>query len=162
MLIFDENTEAIILENIHTPTITDYFWVLDLNIMDYMLAPLLVLTQIDCPAIIVKIGGFEFPLPPMWNILAYSEETYEIDAVEIQDLAGKQFVSMVYGQNTPNVIPGVVTVVDYIPDYRHVAPILNKHQMLCHPISPSEWVNVSPSDGYNKYLKNRTVGDIIG
>ena len=164
MLIFDDNNRTIILENVYTPTPTDYMWVLDLQIMDYTLAPLLVLEEIVCPSIKVRIRGFEFFLPANWNMLVFSEETSELDVVEISELAGREFTSFIYDISEPNITrytPGVVTVIDYSSEYVNVGPSLNKHQMLCHPISPTEWVNVSPSDTYNKYLKNAVIGDIL-
>ena len=164
MLIFDDNNRTIILENVYTPTPTDFMWVLDLQIMDYTLAPLLVLEEIICPSIKIRIRGFEFWLPANWNMLIFSEETSGIDVVEVSELAGREFTSFVYDISDPKIVkynPGVVTVIDYSPEYVNVGPSLNKHQMLCHPISPSEWVNVSPSDTYNKYLKNAVIGDIL-
>ena len=164
MLIFDDNNRTIILDDIYTPTPTDYMWVLDLQIMDYTLAPLLVLEEIICPSIQVRIRGFEFYLPANWNILVFSEETSELDVVEISEIAGREFTAFVFDISNPNITryePGIVTVVNYKSEYINVGPSLSKHQMLCHPISPTEWVNVTPSDTYNKYLKETVVGDIL-
>ena len=164
MLIFDDNNRTIILDNVYTPTPTDFMWVLDLQIMDYTLAPLLVLEEIVCPSIKVRIRGFDFFLPANWNMLVFSEETSELDVVEISELAGREFTSFIYDISDPNIVrykPGVVSVLDYSPEYVNVGPSLNKHQMLCHPISPTEWINVSPSDTYNKYLKTAVIGDIV-
>lgn len=161
MLIFDDRAEPIILDSIYTPTITDYFWVLDLNMMDYTVVPLLVLEEIVCPTIVVMIKGFKFNLPANWNMLVYAEETQQLDVVEVSALAGRDFTALIHGPNVSMVQAGRVSVIDYIPDYINIAPALSKHQMLCHPVAPGEWVNVSPSDTYNKYLKDCTVGDII-
>ena len=165
MLIFDDNNRTIILDDIYTPTPTDYMWVLDLQIMDYTLAPLLVLEEIVCSSIQVRIRGFDFFLPAAWNILVYSQETSELDVVEVSDVAGREFTAFVYDISNPNIVryePGLITVVNYVSEYVNVGPSLSKHQMLCHPISPTEWVNVTPSDTYNKYLKDTVVGDITG
>lgn len=164
MLIFDDHNKTIILDNVYTPTPTNYMWVLDLQIMDYTLAPLLVLEEIICPSIKVRIRGFDFFLPANWNMLIFSEETSELDVVEISELAGREFTALVYDISDPLIVrykPGLVSVLDYSPEYVNVGPSLNKHQMLCHPISPTEWINVSPSDTYNKYLKTAVIGDII-
>ena len=164
MLIFDDNNRTIILDDIYTPTPTDYMWVLDLQIMDYTLAPLLVLEEIVCPSIQVHIRGFEFYLPANWNILVFSEETSELDVVEISEIAGREFTAFVFDISNPKItryVPGVITVVNYKSEYINVGPSLSKNQMLCHPISPTEWVNVTPSDTYNKYLKETVVGDIL-
>jgi len=165
MLIFDDNNRTIILDDIYTPTPTDYMWVLDLQIMDYTLSPLLVLEEIICPSIKIRIRGFEFFLPANWNILVFSEETSELDVVEISEVAGREFTAFVYNISDPTITryePGLVTVIDYVSEYVNVGPALSKHQLLCHPISPVDWVNVTPSDTYNKYLKQTVVGDIIG
>ena len=50
---------------------------------------------------------------------------------------------------------------NYFVEYANVGPVLNKHQMLCHPIGPNEWVTVGPSDGFNKYLKDRIAGELF-
>lgn len=162
MLIFDSENKPILLDSIHTPTITDHMWVLDMNLMDFTLAPLLVLEEIPTPIIVVRIKGFEFPLPAEWNMLVYDIETHQIDVVEVKETVGRVFTALVYGPKKANFAPGTVMATDYYPDMRIVAPSLNKHQMLCHPIGPDEWITVSPSDGYNKYLRDRTVGDLIG
>lgn len=161
MLIFDENTEPVILDSIYTPTLTDHYWVLDLSIMDYTMAPLLVLEEIICPTIVVRIKGFEFQIPANWNMLVYAEDTQQLDVVMVAKLAGRDFTALVSGPTSARFTPGKVTVVDYILEHKNVTPSLNKHQMLCHPIHPGEWINIAPSDTYNKYLKDCLVGDII-
>ncbi len=161
MLIFDENNDAIMLDNIQGPVLSQYMYVLDLNMMDFTLSPLLVFEEVICPTIVLKIKGFDFELPANWNILISDEETYQLDVVEISELAGKEFKALVYGMNMINVALETIQVIDYISNHQNVGPSLNKYQMLCHPINPTSWINISPSDGYSKYLKDRVVGDII-
>lgn len=161
MLIFDNNNDAIILESIYTPTLADHVWVLDLAIMDFTLAPLLVLEEVVSPSIELMVRGFKFVLPANWNVLVTDEETMQLDVVEVAELAGKEFKALVYGPDLPMPELEVITVTNYHPNYQNVGPSLNKHQMLCHPISPTAWINVAPSDSYNKYLKNISTGDII-
>ena len=164
MLIFDEHEQTIILDNIYTPTPVDYMWVLDLAIMDFTLTPLLVLEEIVCPSINLRIRGFDFWLPSNWNILIFSEETLQLDVIEISELAGREFTAFVYdvaNSNKINYHPGICTVLDYAPERSHTGPQLNKHQMLCHPIGPKEWINITPSDTYNKYLKELVIGNIL-
>lgn len=162
MLIVSERNQPVILDSIYTPTTNEYFWVLDFNQMDYMLAPLLVLTETVCPTIFLRISGFNFPVPADWNILVYSEETHQLDVVEVSSAVGQEFTALVYGATATDPRPAVITAVDYQAEYVNVSPSLNKNQMLCHPIGPSEWINVAPSDSYNKYLRDRSVGDLIG
>ncbi len=160
MLIFNEDNDAIILDCIQGPTLSEYMYVLDLTMMDYTLAPLLIFEEVICPTISLSIRGFNFNLPANWNILVTDEETLQLDVVEVSELAGKEFRAMVYGMNMSIVELGKITVNDYFPDFRNIGPSLSKYQMLCHPISPNTWVNVAPSDSYNKYLKDKVVGDI--
>ncbi len=161
MIVFDDNSEPLILDNIHVPTAADHIWVLDLNIMDYTLSPLLVLEEHCGQAITICIQGFEFTLPSNWNLLVYDEETYQLDVVAIKDLAGKEFTAAIAGPKLNTIYPGKIIVTDYHPHFCDVAPALTKHQMLCYPIGPEIWVNTAPSDGYNKYLKEKYVGDLI-
>jgi len=161
MLIFNSLSEPIILDDIFTPITTDHFWILDLEMLDFTLTPLYVLEEIVCPSIMVNIRGFEFPVPANWHMLVYDEETLQLDTVELSNLCGKEFVSLIYGPNLRAVLPGIVSVVDYTAEYHNVYPSLNKHQMLCHPIGPELWVNIAPTDSYNKYIKDKIIGDII-
>jgi hypothetical protein len=161
MLIFDDNTKAIILESIHTPTITDHFWVLDLNLLDYKLTELKILEEIIAPTVILSIEGFDFPLPANWNILVVDDESMILDVVELSEVAGREFRALVYGPTMPMAKTAMITVKNYFPSYPNVGPQLNKHQMLCHPISPDSWINISSSDTYNKYLKDKVVGDLL-
>jgi len=161
MLIFDENTHAILVESITTPMTTEYFWVLDLEIMDFTLVPLMVLEEVVAPTITLEIRNFVFKLPATWCTLVYAEETMQIDVIENGELAGKDFTALVTGPTNAMPVPGHVKLLDYTPEDYNYVPSLSKNQMLCHPIGPSEWVNVAPSDPYNKYLKDLVVGNII-
>jgi hypothetical protein len=129
--------------------------------MDFTLAPLLVFEEVICPTITLLVRGVTFELPANWNILITDDETYQLDVVEISELAGKEFKALVYGMEMTNIELEPIQVIDYQPNHQNVGPSLNKYQMLCHPIAPKAWVNVAPSDAYNKYLKDKVVGDII-
>lgn len=161
MLIFDSDSKPIILDSIHTPTLTDHFWVLDLSLMDFTLAPLISLEEVICPSLVLRVNGFEFALPANWNVLVYDGETSQLDVVELSEACGREFSALCYGPQRTRHSPATVTVTNYFVEHRNIGPLLNKHQMLCHPIGPGEWINVAPSDTYNKYLKDRAVGDII-
>jgi len=162
MLILDENNDCIILDNVHSPLVSEFFWVLDLEMMDYTLTPLQVLEETICPVLTVNIQGFQFQLPTTWNILILSTETYQVDVVEISRLPGREFTAFQYGPNSHSAESSVVRVVDYSSEGVNVSPSLSKNQMLCHPVSPKYWINIAPSDGYNKYLKGISSGDITG
>jgi hypothetical protein len=162
MLIFDGDSQPIILDNIHGPTVSEHLWVLDLNALDFMLAPLMMLEEVVCPSMTLMIRGFQFTLPANWNILVYDRDTAQLDVVQLAEAAGRQFTAFSYGPSKSYPTPEIITVTNYHVEYRNVGPSLNKHQMLCHPVGPEEWVCVSPSDTYNKYLKDIIVGDLIG
>lgn len=161
MLIFDNNNNTVILDNIYSPTNVENIWVLDFSIMDFTLTPLLVLEELVCPALELQIQGFRFIVPTSWNILVMDLETSQLDIVEMSEIVGKEFNALIHGPNQRMIESAVVSATNYIANYTHVGPSLNKHQMLCYPISNSTWVNISPSDPYNKYLKNKVAGDII-
>lgn len=161
MIIFDENNLPVILDSITGPTIVEYMWILDLTMLEFTLAPLLMLEEIICPAIQLRVRNFEFILPASWSILVYDQDTSHMDVVQLSETCGREFTSFVYGPNKSFPIPSRVIVTNYYPEYRHIGPSLNKHQMIGAAVSPDEFVVVSPSDGFNKYLKNATIGDLI-
>lgn len=160
MLIFDENVHAIIIDSVTTPMLTDYFWVLDLELMDYTVVPLIILEEINAPTMTLSIREFTFNIPTTWSILVYAEETMQLDVVNIAELAGRNFTAVIYDNIRTNVHPGQIAIVDYMPEAINHCPSFGKHQMLCHPVGPDKWVNVAPSDVYNKYLKDKVIGDI--
>lgn len=161
MLIFDDNAKPVILDSIYVPTPCSYFWVLDLSMRDYTLAPLTILEEIVCPSIKILVRGFEFVLPAYWSILVYDTETTQLDSVQVSKLVGREFTALVYGPEKVRPTPAPIRYVEYNIEYRNVGPSLGKHQMMCHPIGPTEWINIAPTDAFNKYLKDMTVGDII-
>lgn len=161
MLVFDNNNTPLILEDIHTPTITDHFWVLDFNMMDFTLAPLTVLEDTVAPTIEMQVLGFRFPIPANWNILVIDDDTHQLDVAVAGKIAGREFSAFVCGPDHTSFELATISVTNYHANYHNVGPSLSKHQMLCHPIAPDLWVTVAPSDTYNKYLKNILAGDIV-
>ena len=161
MLIFDENADTIIIESIHTPLVSEYMYVLDLSIMDYTLAPITTIEEIVCPTLTLNIDNFIFSMPAYWNVLVYDTDTYQLDMVSLEDATGNFFMGFVYGMNesAPGGIP--LKIVNYDTIGINYSPALNKHQMLCHPISENLWINFSSADMYNKYLKNKVIGDLL-
>lgn len=161
MLIFDTNSQPIILDSIYAPVVSDHFWVLDLALQDFTLTPLNVLEEIICPTVVLRVEGFDFAVPANWNVLVYDQETAQLDTIELSEAAGREFSALVYGPKKSKPQGALITVVDYFIEYKNVNPALNKHQMLCHPIGPDAWINVSPTDVYAKYLKDISVGDLV-
>ena len=162
MIILDENNDAVVIDNIYVPTVSNFFWVLDLETLDYTLTPITVLEEAVCSTITLFTHGFAFNIPSHWNVLVYdAEDTMQLDVVAVSRVAGKDFCAAICGPTEARVTPGHLRVVNYIPLHTNVYPCLHKHQMLCHPISPTKWISVAPSDSYNKYLKNRVIGDLF-
>lgn len=161
MLIFDENSQPVILDNIYSPVPTNHIWVLDLQMLDYTLAPLIMLEEIVCSSMQLSINGYEFILPAFWSILVYDTDTSQLDLIELSEATGKEFTAAVYGPDKSGFEPGIISVTNYFVEHKNVGPSLNKHQLLCHPISESEWISVSPANTFNKYLKEMITGDIL-
>lgn len=161
MLILDENQNTVIIDNISTPIPSEYFWVLDLAMRDFTLTPLLVLEEVSCPTLTIDIDGFRIDVPATWNILIYDGSTGDIDIVPVAWIGHKDFTAFAYGPNKTIPRPAPLRLIDYKAYATTVAPALNKHQMICHPIGPDMWISMSPNDGYSKYLKNASMGDLI-
>lgn len=161
MLIFNEHNKPILIDSVYTPTISEYMWVLDLTMMDFTLAPITTFEQIICNSMMVRINNFEFIVPTMWNILVFDRDTSQIDVAEFKKTGGKEFTALVFGPTRSSPAAATITVIDYFIEHVNYVPSLTKQQLLCHPIGPNEWVNISPSDAFNKYLKGRVVGDLF-
>lgn len=163
MLIFDSTPQPLALDSLQAPVVSDHFWVLDLGLQDFTLAPLTMLEEIVCPTVVLKVSGFPFaiPVPSSWHLLVYDEETMQLDTVQLAEAPGRDFTAFVGGPNISKITPGTVSVMDYFPEFTNVSPSLNKHQMLCCPISNDAWISVSPSDAYARHLKNACAGDLI-
>jgi hypothetical protein len=161
MLIFDENTKPIVLSDIHTPTITTHFWILDLDMLDFTIEPLTVFEEIISPAVELKIEDFKFVIPTSWNILIVGDDTCQLDIVEVSKALGKNFNAFVYGNNNASFNCSQIQATNYFPSMCSVSPLLTKHQLLCHPVAPDKWVCITPFDIYNKYLKGMLVGDLV-
>jgi hypothetical protein len=162
MIIFDEHNSPVILNSITGPTLVDYMWILDLAILDFTLAPLVMLEELVCPGIQICVRGFEFTLPASWSILVYDPDTSQLDVVQLCDTGGREFTACVFGPNKASPVPSTIVATKYYPQFTHIGPSLNKHQMIGAAVSPDEFVLVSPSDGFNKYLKDLTIGDLVG
>jgi hypothetical protein len=160
MLIFDPESRPIIIDSLSGPIVPDYMWVLDVQQRDFCLAPITMIEETICSSVLVCINGFEFVAPANWHILVYDRETSQLDAIDIASASGHEFTALVYGPRCSRPSPGVITVHEYYPEYKNVGPSLTKTQMLCHPISPIEWISMGPTDNY-KHLRDIIVGDLI-
>ena len=158
MIIFDENLEPIIFDSVLAPTDVDLFYVLDLEQIDFMVTHLLTLEETISPAFHVQINDFIFYLPTSYHILVYSEETSQVDTVKIHELTNTEFSIFSYDNETDRVKPVHMKLLDYIPSYKFTSPMLNKNQMLCHPIAPNQWINITAFDQY-KMINGLLIGD---
>ena len=120
------------------------------------------LEEIVCPGMQICVRGFEFILPASWNILVYDQDTSQLDVIQVCDTGGREFTALVFGPDKTAPVASKISATNYYPEITHVGPSLNKHQMIGAAVSPEEFVLVSPSDGFNKYLKDLTVSDLIG
>ena len=164
MVISDENAFPIWIENIETPTLTNYFWVLQLAQqaeMDFTLQELVMFEEQTTPTLELKIRGHNIEVPTNWNILVYSEDTAQLDVVEVSQLTRSSYTALIYMHESGKIEPGHISVFDYHREAHVRTPSLNKHTMLCHHIGPNGWVCLAPTDNYNKYLKNAVIGDLM-
>ena len=162
MLLFDDNSRPIIIDDLNNPLYTQHMWVLDFNLMDFTMVPLVMIEETTCPTMEILVNGFQFNVPASWSILVYDRETVQVDAIELAEASGREFTALVYGPTKTIPSPGLITVTNYHIEHKNVGPVLGKHQMLCHPIGPDTWVAIGPHDYYNKFLKTASLGDIIG
>jgi hypothetical protein len=84
-----------------------------------------------------------------------------MDIVKISDMPGRDFTTVIYGHDVNTVYGDRVKMVNYYPSYTIVRPSLSKNESLCHPISSNLWINIGPSDSFNKVIRDCIVGDLI-
>ena len=162
MVFLDEHNIPIMLESIDIPTISEYFWAFQLKEMDFMLNEIRTFEEMQTESIVLSIMGYVIELPTNWNILIYSPDTSQLDVTEVYRLAKHPFDVVVYNHRKDRVESdvGIATVLDYYPNTRLRTPSLHKNTMLCHALGPDHWVCVAPTDNYNKYLKDKVIGDL--
>lgn len=161
MVIFDENTEPVLLDNLYSPIISDYFWVLDLEQKDFGLTKLTTIEEHTTPMLAVSIFGYVIELPADWNILICSPETSQLDISEIHELTQGSFNAFVLNHKTNGIHHAPVKVIHYEPKAVLHTPSLAKNQMLCHALGRSAWICISPIDNYSKYLKGSITNDLL-
>lgn len=160
MIIFDENIEPYTFDSIYTPTHIEYFYTLNIDMMDFTLTPLLALEEIISPAFLVEHKDFKFYLPTGYHILVYSDETSQLDTIKISDISTNDSLIFTYNGETDKIIESSYKILDYIPEHKFVIPFINKDQFLCHPVSPKTWINITPQDQYKK-IENLVIGDLM-
>lgn len=161
MVIFDENTQPIIIDSIYSPIPSNYFWTLDLEQKDFGLTKLITIEEHTAPMLVIEIYGYTIELPADWNILICSSETSQLDISEINELTRGAFTGFVLNHKTNTVYHAPIRVIHYEPKSIMHTPSLAKNQMLCHALGPQAWICVSPIDNYSKYLKGSITNDLI-
>ncbi len=161
MVISDEYSRPILIDSIDTPIATEHFWVLDLVNRDFMLADLVMLEEITTPVIAFNVDGYVIEAPADWNILIYSEETSQLDIIEVSELSRGNFSAFLMDHKLNRVSRNTINVVDYNSYGTVHVPTMNKNFMLCHTAGPQHWVCIAPTDNYIKLLKDCAVGDIL-
>lgn len=161
MVILDEYTRPILLDNIDIPTPVNYFWALDLEMMDFTLKELLLSEELTTKTITIVVNGRYLEAPADWNILIYSRETSELDVIELMYLDRQPFSAFLFNHKKNKLVENIITVQEYSPYSKVQTPSLTKNIMLCHPMGYDTWVCIAPTDSYNKYLKGMVIGDLI-
>lgn len=161
MIIFDENTQPVLIDSISTPIATDYFWVLDLKEQDFQLQKIEMLEEHTTPMLVLSIFDYAIELPADWNILIMSQETNQLDIVEVSELTRGHFEIFVLHHETNKILPVKSKIVHYEEKTILHLPSMAKHQMLCHALGTKAWVCISPVDNYNKYIRGMIANDLI-
>lgn len=161
MVIFDENTETLLIDNLNSPIVNTHFWVLDLEEKDFKLTKLEVLEEHETPMLVLSIGGYAIEVPADWNLLLISPETNQIDVAEISEVTRGHFHAFVYNHKKDKVIAAPVKIIHYSPKHVLHTPSISKNQMLSIAVGENCWICISPIDNYNKYLKGAIANDLV-
>lgn len=160
MEIVNENHQPLSLDIYDISKKSEFFWVFDLEEIDWFLQKLKIIEAFECPTIKIKIMNKVLTLPSDWNILVYSEETTSLDVVNVHQLINQKFNIFLYDFIHHKVVDCNYRVVGYNKNEEVTAPCIAKKQMLCVPIEDKYWIMMSPTDVY-RYIKNMSVSDLI-
>lgn len=162
MYFFDETSTIQHIPDIYTPLASEFMWTLNCDILDFTLSPIQMLEEISCPALEIRSpSGGIFVLPASWHILICDRDTAQLDVITLAEFAGREFSAFTYGPKQAHSSHITLSVTNYVTTATVASPCLQKVQMLCHPVNETEWICVSPSDPYNKYLKDKIIGDLV-
>ena len=92
MKIFDETSCPQHIVDIYTPLVSEYMWILNCADLDFMLSPIQVLEEIDCPTLTFKTHhGNMLVLPANWSVLICDRDTAQLDTITLAVIVtGKQ------------------------------------------------------------------------
>lgn len=162
MKIFDENSNIQNIDTVNNGALDyEYFWTLNLEEQDYMLAPLLVFEEWTVSTFTLSVNDYIVKIPTNWHVLIQSNDTSQLDIIESIELMGRLFKATISGPAMTTVTPGDLIVKNYCNEEKFYSPLLHKNQMVCLPINEKQWINISPVNSYNKYLNNKVIGDLI-
>lgn len=161
MLILDEHSKPVSIDNIHAPTLSTHFWIFDFKMLDYCLASLNVLEESKTPVMTLDIGGYQFTIPCKWNVLIVDPDTSQLDLIDIATLAGRDFPILAFDHIRNIPVPVTCRIVGYNPEGVIVCPSIHRHELLCHPISVNLWINITPNDMIQKYIREMVMGDLF-
>ena len=69
MQITDEQNKTVSITSIDKPIATDHFWIMDLQVQDWLLTKLVMLEEFSTPTLTLNIRGNLVEVPAEWNIL---------------------------------------------------------------------------------------------
>lgn len=161
MVLLDEDNNSVILSGLQTPLKSNYFWILDLQLVDFTLTPIKIIEEYWGPTISIEVEDVIITVPKKWHILITDPEISSLDILEINKLSRQPYSVVVYDNERSIAYGTTVKVIDYQNYGMVINPSLNRHHMFCHPISNSRWICIAPNDSYNKYLKDTVIGDIF-
>ena len=148
MIICDEHSRPVLIDNIDIPITTTHFWSLNLEIKDFTLVPLVMFEELTTPILILSINRYIVEIPCDWNVLIYSDDTSQLDVIEASELTKGDFTAFLFDHTKNKLINNKIVVIDYKPNAIIHTPSLNKNIMLCHAVGSENWMCISPTDTY--------------
>lgn len=139
----------------------DRFWNYDLRQQDYFCSPLAVAIELQSSALTIAVGKSILTLPVDWYVIVCDKMNGAMDVIKVHELTNTSFKLFVVGPTHHTVSELGYRVVDFSQSNTFFHPVMGKHQMLCTELIPGKWVLVSPSDVYQKYLKNMALADFL-
>lgn len=169
MQILTDFSKPYILDTLTAPMVVTHCWVFAANILDFKLAPLTYLEETTGPTVKLLVEGTELYVPTSWNILIVERETSTIDTIPVSSCSATPFGVFLMSADDSRMRIGSIAVIDYIPEYSCIHPLIPKGMALCHAIGPTQTVTgqmtelaviIGPHD-LNKFINGLAAGDLL-
>lgn len=169
MIIFTDYNKPYVIDDLYSPVVPRHFWVFNGLMQDFTLSPIMYLEETSGPTFEIEVDGVSVLLPASWHLLVTDDDHYKVDTVRVSDCSKNRYHALLMTDADNKVRTAEIRVVDYFDHKSLIHPMLDKENMLCHPISDQMSKNkhvicclcAGPADLSAKHLVDISVSELF-